>query len=34
VPWNKTEVWIEDERLYEVRYGTLVDYDSVPDEEQ
>jgi hypothetical protein len=34
VPWNKTEVWIEDERLYEVRYGTLVDYDSSPDEEQ
>lgn len=34
VPWNKTEVWIENERLYEVRYGTVIDYDSEPDEEQ
>lgn len=31
IPWNKTEVWIEDEKLYEVRYGTIVDYDSEPD---
>lgn len=33
IPWNKTEVWIEDEKLYEVRYGTVVDYDSGPDAE-
>ena len=34
VPWNKTETWIEDEKLYEVRYGTVIEYDSEPDEEK
>ena len=34
IPWNKTEVWIEDERLYEVRYATVIDYDSTADEEK
>ena len=34
IPWNKTEVWIEDERLYEVRYGTVIDYDGEADDPQ
>lgn len=34
IPWNKTEEWIEDERLYEVRYATVIDYDSTADEEK
>lgn len=33
IPWNKTEVWIEDEKLYEVRYGTVVDYEDGSDGE-
>ena len=27
IPWDKTEVWIEDEKMYEVRYGLEVFYD-------
>ena len=30
IPWEKTEVWIEDEKMYEVRYAleVLYEYDS------
>lgn len=28
IPWNKEEVWIEDEELYEVRYEVSMLYDS------
>ena len=28
IPWNKEEVWIEEEKLYEVRYEVSVLYDS------
>ena len=31
--WNKSEVWIESEKLYEVRYSTAIDYDATPDDE-
>lgn len=27
IPWDKTEVWIEDEKLYEVRYELEVLYE-------
>jgi len=31
--WNKTETWIDSEKLYEVRYSVVIDYDATPDEE-
>ena len=31
IPWDKTEVWIEDEKMYEVRYALEVIYDSASD---
>jgi hypothetical protein len=31
IPWDKTEVWIDDEKLYEVRYELEVLYE--PSEE-
>ena len=34
IPWNKTEVWIEDERLYEVRYSAVIAYDGEADDPQ
>lgn len=33
IPWNKSEVWIEEEKLYEVRYALSVDYDAEADDE-
>jgi len=33
IPWDKTEVWIEDEKLYEVLYGFDVLYDSEEDDD-
>jgi len=27
IPWDKTEVWIDDEKLYEVRYELEVLYE-------
>ena len=33
ITWNKSEVWIDDEKMYEVRYSTVIDYDSTPDVE-
>jgi len=31
IPWDKTEVWIEDEKMYEVRYALEVIYDGASD---
>jgi hypothetical protein len=31
IPWDKTEVWIEDEKMYEVRYALEVIYDGTSD---
>lgn len=31
IPWDKTEVWIEDEKMYEVRYALEVIYDGGSD---
>ena len=33
IPWDKSEVWIEDEKMYEVRYEFEVLYDAEADEE-
>ena len=33
IPWDKTEVWIEDERMYEVRYALEVIYDGASDDD-
>ena len=31
IPWDKTEVWIEYEKMYEVRYALEVIYDGASD---
>ena len=31
IAWDKTEVWIEDEKMYEVRYALEVIYDGASD---
>lgn len=33
ITWDKSEVWIDDEKMYEVRYSTVIDYDATPDVE-
>ena len=34
ITWDKTEVWIDEEKMYEVRYELNVLYDAEADEEQ
>ena len=33
IPWDKSEVWIEDEKMYEVRYELNILYDAEADDE-
>ena len=33
IPWDKTEVWIDEEEMYEVRYELEEIYDAEADEE-
>lgn len=33
IPWDKSEVWIEEEKMYEVRYELEVPYDAEADDE-
>lgn len=33
MPWNKSETWINSEKMYEVRYSIIIEYDATPDEE-
>lgn len=33
IPWDKTEVWIPEERMYEVRYAIEAYYDAEADDE-
>jgi len=33
IPWDKSEVWIEEEGFYEVRYALSVSYDAEADDD-
>ena len=34
IPWDKTEVWIEDEKMFEVRYALDVFYDHESEDDE